>query len=133
MTTSSWDLGRADGNCCRTAHPCRHQPCWALRKGSTAGPSPVPKATRGQQDAECGLEAPSHSFRLEDCPWGPTGLAARERQRKNSSSQHCSCHLKSRKIPKELLLGDRGVPGTPDKEHSPKAGRQSHRDRVARK
>lgn len=112
VTTPPWDLGRADGNCCRTALPCRDQPCRAPRKGSTAVPSPVPKAMRGHRDAERGLVAPSHSFRLGDCPLGPTGPAARERQRKSLSPQHCSCHLKSRKIPKELLLGERGVPGT---------------------
>lgn len=120
VTASPWDLGRADGNCCRTALPCQDQHCWALRKGSTPGPSPVPKATRGQQDAECGLVAPSHSFRLGDCPWGPTGLAARERQSKNSSFQHHSCLLKSRKIPTELLLGDREVPGRTDNGPAPK-------------
>lgn len=69
---------------------------------------------------QCGLVAPSHSFRLGDCPRGPTGLAARERQRKNLSFQHHSCLLTSRKIPKELLLGDREVPGTPDNGPAPK-------------
>lgn len=112
VTTSPWDLSWEDGNCCRTALPCWDQLCWALRKGSTAAPSLASKATRGHQDVECGLVAPSHSFWLRNCPLGPTSLAARERQRRSSSSQYNSCHLKSRKVPKELLLGDRGVPGT---------------------
>lgn len=88
-----------------------------------AVPSPVPKATRGHWDTERGLVAPSQ-LPPRDCPLGPTGLAARERQRKNSSPQHCSCHLKSRKSPKELLLGERGSQGhsglvAPDKGPAP--------------
>lgn len=136
VTTSPWDLSRADGNCCRTALPCRDQPCRVPRGCSQ--PCPKGHARPLGHRAWAGGSQPASASGLSPGPHWP-GCQGEAKEKLVTSALFLPSEEQEK--PQGITLGGEGGPRdtqglwhlTRGQHHSLKAGGQRHWDRVARR